>query len=86
MNGDRNSSGMPGGAMFPQIHSLPCAEVTSMMGYGNHQPVCGEYITDMCGHIVRALVPVSKHWVAIRNQPGKKCFQIPPDSGVCIFI
>jgi len=60
--------------------------MASVTGYGDRQPVCGEYIADMCRHVVRTLVPMRKHRIAIGNQSGEEGFQVLPDGGIGIFI
>lgn len=76
---------MPGGAVFPQIQSLPRSERAATAAHRYAEARLGEYGAHVCGHIVWAFIVMGEHGITVRNQIGHEGFEISTYLRIGVF-
>lgn len=65
-------------AMFPQIDSLPCAQINLAVYNRNCQAGLGDNTADVRWHVIGPLGYVDKVRVVVRRDARHECFEINP--------
>ena len=72
-------------SMFPQIDALPCTQSAMSICDGNGEVHICEDGANMRRHVVRTLLTVLEHRIAIGYQPDHKGFEIAAYRRVGVF-
>ena len=71
--------------MFPEVDSLPDAEVATTVANGDGDRVLGEDRPEMRRHVVGAFVVVAENRVAVGDESREESFEVAADFGRGVF-
>ena len=72
-------------SMLPEINPLPGTQCTSSVCDRQIQVVLRQDASDVRRHVVRPLVDMGEHWVAVGNLSTHESFKVSANGRVCVF-
>ena len=73
-------------AMLPQVDALPLAQREATSGDRDGKMDAGQRRTNVRGHVVGALVAVTKEWIAVGYQAREEAIEILAHVGIGILL
>jgi len=73
------------GAVFPEIHTLPCPQRQTALPDRKRQLRAGQNGSYVGRHVIRTLHVVNPGGVSIRSETAHEAFQVLADLRICIL-